>query len=225
MGQKGDSMSDILARIEAKKADMKTARNNMALGIKYSSRSLGGHTTQYRKLMREAGLEIVVISTPKVTPQVGKPCRYKACKGRDHKAHGEKCPVASARGKTGGTNGLGDVKARVGSLNGRFTGFRECGCPQRQHLPTCHKAGLSAAKIALINEAVSIKKIININPITWRYTADCITTEAVSFMLKGIAGVCAGCDTEMLAIKASKVNKNDIREARMRVICDACEAQ
>jgi len=218
-------LSDILARIEAKKADMQTARNNMALGIKYSSRSLGGHTTQYRKLMREAGLEIVVISTPKVTPQIGKPCRYKACKGRDHKTHGEKCPVASSRGKTGGQNGQGEVKARVGSLNGRFTGFRECGCPQRQHLPTCPKAGLSAAKIALINEAVSIKKIINISPVTWRHSADCITTEAVSFMLKGIAGVCSGCKIEMPAIKASKVHKNDIREAKMRVICNACDTQ
>lgn len=44
-------------------------------------------------------------------------------------------------------------------------------------------------------------------------------------MLKGISGVCSGCKIEMPAIKASKVHKNDIREAKMRVICDACEAQ
>lgn len=34
--------------------------------------------------------------------KVRKPCRYKACKGRIH-PEGEKCPVASSRGKKGGS--------------------------------------------------------------------------------------------------------------------------
>jgi hypothetical protein len=98
-------MTDLPDRIERKKKDMENARLGMAQGIKYSSRSLGGHTTQYRRLCRLAGIKIDV---PKPTVKIeaikpiGKPCRYKACKGRNHALHGEKCPVASARGKTGG---------------------------------------------------------------------------------------------------------------------------
>ena len=58
-----------------------------------------------------------------------KPCRYKACKGRAHKAHidpetglPEKCPVASGRGKAGGKSGTGASKARNGAKNGRSKG-------------------------------------------------------------------------------------------------------
>jgi len=51
-----------------------------------------------------------------------KPCRYKACKGRAHGAYGEKCPIASGRGKTGGKNGTGASKARKGAKNGRSKG-------------------------------------------------------------------------------------------------------
>lgn len=51
-----------------------------------------------------------------------KPCRYKACKGRAHGAYGEKCPIASGRGKTGGKNGTGESKARKGAKNGRSKG-------------------------------------------------------------------------------------------------------
>ena len=51
-----------------------------------------------------------------------KPCRYKACKGRAHGAYGEKCPIASGRGKIGGKNGTGASKARKGAKNGRSKG-------------------------------------------------------------------------------------------------------
>ena len=84
-----------MSTIEYHKQQMQLAREGMAKGIKYSSRRLGGHTTQYRRLCRLAGIPVIVKTTIKVSPVIGKPCRYKACKGRNHKAHGEKCPVAS----------------------------------------------------------------------------------------------------------------------------------
>jgi|TARA_R100001463_G_scaffold9155_1_gene27519 hypothetical protein len=76
-----------------------------------------------------------------------KPCRYKACKGVVHRG---KCPVASKRGSKGGST-KGQSKVRSGSNNGRFTGLRECGCPKRQHLPSCIHSQLTLQKVKIIN--------------------------------------------------------------------------
>ena len=205
----------LLAHIEQKKKDMENARLGMAQGIKYSSRSLGGHTTQYRRLCRLAGIKIDVPkieckTTPKIT--IGKPCRYKACKGRNHALHGEKCPVAAARGKTGGKSGEGDSKRRIGEANGRYIDGRK-----------------NAVKRQLISQVVvgqkigkTTREILNINPITWLDSA--ITTAAVAGMLGGVRGVCSGCDKSMPAIQARKIHRADITQNPARVICDACEA-
>jgi len=204
----------LLAHIEQKKKDMENARLGMAQGIKYSSRSLGGHTTQYRRLCRLAGIKIDVPkieckTTPKIT--IGKPCRYKACKGRNHALHGEKCPVAAARGKTGGKSGEGDSKRRNGEANGRYIDGRK-----------------NAVKRQLISQVVvgqkinkSAREILNINPITWLDSA--ITTAAIAGMLNGVRGVCSGCNQSMPAIQARKIHRADITQNPARVICDACE--
>jgi len=207
-------MTDLHDRIERKKKDMENARLGMAQGIKYSSRSLGGHTTQYRRLCRLAGIKI---DLPKPTVKIeaikpiGKPCRYKACKGRNHALHGEKCPVASARGKTGGKSGEGDSKRRVGEANGRYIDGRK-----------------NAVKRQLISQVVvgqkigkTAREILNINPITWLDSA--ITTAAVAGMLGGVRGVCSGCSQSIPAIQARKIHRADITQNPARVICDACE--
>ena len=79
--------------------------------------------------------------------KIKKPCRYKKCKGVIHRG---KCPVASKRGSKGGST-TGKSKARTGSSNGRFTGLRECGCPKRQHLPSCIHSQLTLEKVKIIN--------------------------------------------------------------------------
>tara|TARA_R100001443_G_scaffold54172_2_gene65633 strand:+ start:2704 stop:3282 length:579 start_codon:yes stop_codon:yes gene_type:complete len=79
--------------------------------------------------------------------KIRKPCRYKQCKGVVHRG---KCPVASKRGSKGGST-TGKSKARTGSNNGRFTGLRECGCPKRQHLPSCIHSQLTLQKVKIIN--------------------------------------------------------------------------
>ena len=61
-------MTDLHDRIERKKKDMENARLGMAQGIKYSSRSLGGHTTQYRRLCRLAGIEIDLPEIKEASP-------------------------------------------------------------------------------------------------------------------------------------------------------------
>ena len=223
MGLSSNTRSDVLmtntpallAHIEQKKKDMENARLGMAQGIKYSSRSLGGHTTQYRRLCRLAGIKIDVPKieckpTPKIT--IGKPCRYKACKGRNHALHGEKCPIASARGKTGGKSGEGDSKRRVGEANGRYIDGRK-----------------KAVKRQLISQVVvgqksskTTREVLNINPISWLDSA--ITTAAVAGMLGGVRGVCSGCSQSMPAIQARKIHRADITQNPARVICDACEA-
>ena len=72
------------------------------------------------------------LETPVIT--IGKPCRYKACKGRNCKHHvGEKCPVASNVEKTGGKNGQGDSKKRHGETNGNFRIKNENMPPMREH--------------------------------------------------------------------------------------------
>ena len=201
----------LLAHIEQKKKDMENARLGMAQGIKYSSRSLGGHTTQYRRLCRLAGIKIDLPEIKAIKP-IGKPCRYKACKGRNHALHGEKCPVAAARGKTGGKSGEGDSKRRIGEANGRYIDGRK-----------------NAVKRQLISQVVvgqkigkTAREVLNINPITWLDSA--ITTAAVAGMLGGVRGVCSGCSQSMPAIQARKIHQADITQNPARVICDACEA-
>ena len=84
--------------------------------------------------------------------KVRKPCRYKACKGRIH-PEGEKCPVASSRGKKGGSGKKSEtwIQNRIGSKNPNFKGTRKCGCPIRQHLPNCSQSRMSKIKINAIN--------------------------------------------------------------------------
>ena len=236
-------MIDIATRIQHKLSDMKTARENMKLGIKYSSRSLGGHTTQYRKLCLEAGIEPVILTQPKIaaitpieakeTPliTIGKPCRYKACKGRNHKHHGEKCPIASNRGKTGGKNGLGDSKKRLGDTNGNFRDVRPCGCPLRQHKKSCPKSQFYGKSIfrdditfdTKLNHERNLqaKKLLNIS-----WLSEAISIQKIpNGFLKSLDGVCSCCNKTMNASKASKVHRSDVNTQNpVRIICDACEA-
>ena len=235
-------MLDIETRIQQKFNDMKTARENMKLGIKYSSRSLGGHTTQYRKLCLEAGIEPSILGNPSrasisckpalETPLIiiGKPCRYKACKGRNHKAHNEKCPVASSRGKTGGKNGLGDSKKRLGDTNGNFRDVRPCGCPMRQHKTTCkhsknyHNNLLknNTFDTKLIHQKnIQTKKILNYS---WKHEAISIQKIPLGF-LKSLDAVCSCCSWTGKANQAAKVHQTDVNTQNpVRVICNACEA-
>ena len=202
----------------------------MKLGIKYSSRSLGGHTTQYRKLCLEAGIEPINSIKPIITPTKGKPCRYKACKGRNHTHHNEKCPIASARGKTGGKNGQGDSKKRLGETNGRFRDIRPCGCPLRKHKITCK---LSRPQSILFNPNITIntklkheiniqtKKILNYS---WKSQAISISSLPVNF-LRSLDGVCSGCNCQIKAHLAAKVHRVDVNTQNpVRIICNACEA-
>ncbi|MAR83266.1 MAG: hypothetical protein CMF55_00525 [Legionellales bacterium] len=218
---------ELLERIAQKKADMETARRGMKEGIKYSSRSLGGHTTQYRKLCRLAG---IIVRTGKadltearkaISYTIGKPCRYKACKGRNHKAHGEKCPVASARGKTGGKNGEGESKQRLGSTNGNFKAVRPCGCPMRAHKPTCEHARLTARKDFGLSLRKNVREKINVRKIEWASQA--LTVAAVTQYLRGVDGICPSCNKTLPAVTASKVHKDDIMSNPVRVICKGCD--
>jgi len=236
-------MIDIDERIQQKLSDMKQAKENMKLGIKYSSRSLGGHTTQYRKLCKIAGIQPVILTQPKIvtiTPNqaletpiitVGKPCRYKACKGRNHALHGEKCPVASSRGKTGGKNGQGDSKKRHGETNGNFKNVRPCGCPMRQHKKSCPQSRFYGKSIfrdditfdTKLNHERNLqaKKLLNIS-----WLSEAISTQTIpSGFLKSLDGVCGCCNKTMNASKASKVHRSDVNTQNpVRIICDACEA-
>ena len=233
MGLSSNTRSDVLmtntpallAHIEQKKKDMENARRGMAEGIKYSSRSLGGHTTQYRRLCRLAGIKIDVPKikckpTPKIT--IGKPCRYKACKGRNHALHGEKCPIASARGKTGGKSGEGDSKRRIGEANGRYIDGRKNTLKEARLLRKQQKRAYSNRYNTAFYTTKKIKESLNLNPITWLDSA--ITTAAVAGMLGGVRGVCSGCSQSMPAIQARKIHRADITQNPARVICDACEA-
>ena len=218
----------LMAKIEYHKTAIETHRKGMKLGIKYSSRKVGGHTTQYRRLCRIAGikLDIPVVCPPaqdKPRITIGKPCRYKACKGRNHKAHGEKCPVASARGKTGGKNGDGDSKRRLGDTNGKYKGVRECGCPMRQHNFDCPHARPSVSQqLRHYGVAKQVRQVLNIPTISWR--AEAIQVAPVANFLRGVQGVCEGCSKTIPAIKAVKVHRADVYSNPARVICDACEA-
>ena len=214
---------ELLALIDERKALMEAAREGMRLKIKYSSRSLGGHTTQYRKLCRLAGIPVIVkrvLDTPPA-PTIGKPCRYKACKGRNHKMHGEKCPVAAARGKTGGKSGEGDAKRRLGDTNGNFRAVRPCGCPMRKHLPGCSKARPMASKyVRMVEKEAEVRRVLNVRPVEWKSRG--LSVGAVSDYLRGVRGVCASCNENMPATTAAKVHPKDIMQNPVRVICRPC---
>jgi hypothetical protein len=214
---------ELLCAVAQKKTDMAVARRGMKEGIKYSSRSLGGHTTQYRRLCRRAGITVRVSKTTQTLAYtVMKPCRYKACKGRSHKAYGEKCPIASARGKTGGEMGEGESKQRLGSENGNFRTVRECGCPVRQHRPLCSRARLIISpNVRLVEGDKSIREKANIRPISWSGTA--LTVAAVANYLRGVTGICAGCDESLPSTRASMVHRDDLMENPVRVICAPCD--
>ena len=223
-----DATPELMARIAQKKADMTAARRGMKEGVKYSSRSLGGHTTEYRRLCRLAGIEVAV-STPQPAPQaspiIGKPCRYKKCKGRDHKAHGEKCPIASARGKTGGLNGEGESKQRLGDSNGNFKAVRPCGCPMRQHRVTCELASHAHRNdfglLKAYHDSKNVRVKINVRKISWLDQA--LSVSAVSNYLHGVAGVCSGCNQTLPATQAIKVHRADINDNPARVVCEGCD--
>ena len=213
----------IHAKIAYHKAQMKIHREGMNAvpHIKYSSRRLGGHTTQYRRLCRLAGVPIEYLKTacravtePIIT--IGKPCRYKACKGRNHKLHGEKCPVASARGKTGGKAGEGDSKRRVGQSNGRYIDGR---APIRASKSQTQKIMEAGQNLKALGPLVVIKKMLNID---WINQA--VAVAMVAPMLRGVQGICTGCNVTMPALQAVKVHKADIMSNPARVICKGCEA-
>ena len=213
----------IHAKIAYHKAQMKIHREGMNAvpHIKYSSRRLGGHTTQYRRLCRLAGVPIEYLKTacravtePIIT--IGKPCRYKACKGRNHKLHGEKCPVASARGKTGGKAGEGDSKRRVGQSNGRYIDGR---APIRASKSQTQKIMEAGQNLKALGPQVVIKKRLNID---WINQA--VAVAMVAPMLRGVQGICTGCNVTMPALQAVKVHKADIMSNPARVICKGCEA-
>ncbi len=214
---------ELLAQIDERKALMEAAREGMRLKVKYSSRSLGGHTTQYRKLCRLAGIPVIVkrvVDTPPA-PR-GKPCRYKACKGRDHKLHGEKCPVAAARGKTGGKAGEGESKQRLGDTNGNFKRVRPCGCPMRQHKVTCSLARpMASSKVRMVQKEAVVREALNMRPVEWRGKA--LSVAVVSDYLRGVRGVCASCNENIAAPTAAKVHPSDIMQNPARVICRPCD--
>ncbi len=148
----------------------------------------------------------------------GFPCRYTKCKGAVHTG---KCPVASARGKKGGST-TGDSKKRTGDSNGRFKhGFRDC-CgvlKTSPHSIDCKNARLSMRKIRV---KTNIEIRLEIPVIEWASTG--LSVKAVSMMLRGVEGICAGkCGGQIPAIQASKIHPDDITMNPARVICNACD--
>ncbi len=155
------------------------------------------------------------------TTTTAKPCRYKACKGRIHAHHNEKCPIASSRGSTGGKGGTAWTKARDGDQNGRFTGLRPCGCPKRQHLKTCHLA-FSRGPVnfkEVRSVARKARKILNLPD--W-YTQGLAPAPIVS-MIRGVDAICSVCGTTHKAIDASKICRDDIRQNPVRSVCRGCD--
>ena len=149
----------------------------------------------------------------------GFPCRYKKCNGAVHRG---KCPVASARGKKGGSK-TGVTKARTGDSNGRFKhGYREC-CDTLKTSPhdiNCSHARIGMRKKIQVKTNIQIK--VEIPRVEW-YSQG-ISVSAVSTMLRGIDGVCQGdCKCQIPAIQASKIHPEDVLQNPARVICHACD--
>ena len=150
----------------------------------------------------------------------GFPCRYNKCNGVVHTG---KCPVASARGSKGGKT-TGESKARTGESNGRFKhGHRDC-CETLKTSP--HHIQCAHARLSM-RKNIQTKTNITINPeiphIKWAsISLDC---KAVAPMLRGVDGLCGGCDWRGLAIQAQRVHPKDITANPARVICHACDRQ
>lgn len=156
------------------------------------------------------------------TATTSKPCRYKACKGRDHHAHNEKCPVAASRGSKGGKGGTAWTKARDGDQNGRFTGLRPCGCPKRQHLKTC-KLAFSRGPVnfkEIKTVARKARKILNLPE--WYQQGH--NPAMISAMIRGVSAVCVMCGTPHKATEASKIHPKDFNQNPIRSICRGCDA-
>ena len=158
---------------------------------------------------------------PMTTTTTAKPCRYKACKGRIHAHHNEKCPIASSRGSTGGKGGTAWTKARDGDQNGNFKGLRDCGCPRRQHNKDCHLA-FSRGPVTFREKqpvARQARKILNLPD--W-YTQGLAPAPIVS-MIRGVDAICSICGTTHKAIDASKICRDDIRQNPVRSVCRGCD--
>ena len=155
------------------------------------------------------------------TATTTKPCRYKACKGRDHKAHNEKCPVASSRGSTGGKT-TGPSKYRRGENNGNFKGLRPCGCPQRQHLKTCSLA-FSRGPVnfrQIITPARKIRREINLP----EWYAHGHNPAMIAAMIRGVSAICSVCNKPHKAAEAAKIHPKDFNQNPVRSVCRGCDA-
>lgn len=148
------------------------------------------------------------------------PCRYKKCNGVVHRG---KCPVASARGKKGGSK-TGVTKARTGDSNGRFKhGYRTC-CNTLKTSP--HDIDCSHARLSMrknIQVKTNLPTIcITIPKIEWHSQG--LAVEPIAQMLRGVDGICEGCDSlKIPAIQASKIHPDDVLQNPARVICHACD--
>ncbi len=153
--------------------------------------------------------------------QTARPCRYKACKGRDHHAHNEKCPVASARGSKGGKGGTAWTKARDGDQNGRFTGLRPCGCPKRQHLKTCHLAFSRGPVNFREIKTVARQARRTLNLPSWY--ANGHNPAMIAAMIRGVSAVCSVCGVTHKALEATKIHRDDFNQNPVRSVCRGCD--
>tara|TARA_R100000951_G_scaffold116532_2_gene128842 strand:+ start:2444 stop:3025 length:582 start_codon:yes stop_codon:yes gene_type:complete len=167
-----------------------------------------------------------------------KPCRYKSCKGVIHEG---KCPVASSRGKKGGSGKKSEtwIQNRIGSKNPNFKGTRKCGCPIRQHLPTCSQSRMSKIKINAINnhdfnnynplskteyifdamqDKIKITKVARKENIPLKRTVanweleNAVKVKSVPhFQFLKYDGACSSCQKISPVISASKIHAEDIK--------------
>ena len=197
-------------------------------GFDYRKSSLN-HARSDRDIVRfelESRIKQQALNRNILINQGHKPCRYKACNGRSHTAHGEKCPVSSARGSTGGSK-KGASKARKGNSNGRAKAPRKC-CgtlTSKPHAITCRHAKISlrkdSAKLTLKaarKESMTPKKV----EIAWVGFA--VPTTLFKAMSRSITGKCGGCEAEMSATKAAKIHRADVQPNKddARLICGGC---
>ena len=156
-----------------------------------------------------------------------KPCRLKACGGVIHDGP---CPIMSAQGRKGGKAGSGASKARTALQNGRFTtgktaGKRSC-CDtlkSKPHEPTCKNARITMRKESLqMMRNIRVESNINARPeISWRQFT--VPIGIVRNYVRGVDGICGGCDLQMKAENARHVHRDDLQNNPVRVICEACE--
>jgi hypothetical protein len=154
------------------------------------------------------------------TTTTEKPCRYRACKGRIH-GPDEKCPVAASRGSKGGKGGTAWTKARDRDQNGNFKGLRPCGCPRRQHLPTCSLA-FSRGPVNLREVRTVARKARRVLNLPDWYTQGLAPAPIVS-MIRGVDAICSVCGTTHKAVDATKIHRDDIRQNPVRSVCRGCD--